>query len=471
MRFHPGTNRPLSFCVLGVLVSLCFAPPVHAEDAAARKPNIVFILADDLGYGDIGSYGQKQIKTPCLDRLASEGTRFTACYAGSTVCAPSRCALMTGLHMGHAHVRGNASVPLRPEDATVAEVLKGAGYATALIGKWGLGEAGSTGVPPKKGFDSFFGYLNQGHAHNYYPDFLWRNEEKTPLEGNTGGKRTTYSHDLFAKEALEFVEKQHKDRPFFLYLAFTIPHANNERGRAEGNGMEVPSDEPYAKENWPQVEKNRAAMVTRLDADVGRLLAKLKDLGLERDTLVFFTSDNGPHSEGGSSGKYFHSSGPFRGIKRDLYDGGIRVPMIVRRPGTVPAGRESAQAWAFWDVLPTLADVAGAKAPAGLDGISMLPTILGRETEQKPHPPLYWEFHEGGFSQAVRLGKWKGVRTGAGEPLEIYDLDADPGERNDVAAGHPDIAEKIEAILKSARTDSKEFPVKPGKRNAAKEKS
>src|SRR5438067_10592320 len=258
-------------------------------NGAERPPSIVLILADDLGYGDLGCYGQTKIKTPNLDKLAADGIRFTACYAGSTVCAPSRCALMTGLHTGHCHVRGNARVPLRPEDVTVAELLKKAGYATGLVGKWGLGEPGSTGIPTKKGFDSFFGYLNQAHAHNYYPDFLWRNEQKVPLTnvqaGGVASKRVVYSPDLILDEGLKFVE-QHKGGPFFLYFATTVPHANNEKTRADGNGNEVPADEPYSREDWPQPEKNKAAMITRLDADVGKLLAKLKDLGLGRDTLA-----------------------------------------------------------------------------------------------------------------------------------------------------------------------------------------
>jgi len=292
-----------------------------------RKPNIIFILADDLGYGDLGCYGQTVIQTPALDRMAREGIRFTQCYAGSTVCAPSRCCLMTGLHTGHAHVRGNALVPLRPEDRTVAEVLKDAGYATALIGKWGLGEPESTGVPNRKGFDYFFGYLNQGRAHNYYPEFLWRNEEEFPLQGNVevqprvSSERVQYSHDLFVSEALQYVE-EHQSEPFFLYLALTIPHANNEGGRATGDGMEVPDYGAYKDKDWPNPQKGHAAMISRMDRDVGRLLDTLKALGIDEDTVVFFTSDNGPHKEGGADPEFFKSSGPLRGIKRDLYEGG-----------------------------------------------------------------------------------------------------------------------------------------------------
>ena len=431
-----------------------------------RPPSIVFILADDLGYGDLGCYGQKRIKTPNLDRLAAEGMRFTQFYAGDTVCAPSRCCLMTGFHTGHATVRGNALVPLRPQDVTVAMLLKDAGYATGLVGKWGLGEPDTTGVPNRKGFDYFYGYLNQVHAHNYYPDYLWRNQEKLVIEGNevkdgVATKRSQYSPDLFTKEALAFVDRS-RDKPFFLYLAYTTPHANNERGAKEGNGMEVPDDAPYSDEKWPQVEKNYAAMVTRLDADVGKLMKRLKDLNLDENTIVFFSSDNGPHKEGGQDPTFFGSGGPLRGIKRDLYEGGIREPMIVRWPGKVKAGVVSDQVGAFWDFLPTAADLAGVKAPPGLDGVSLAPTLLGTG-KQAQHEFLYWEFHERGFQQAVRMGDWKAVRLKVGGPLELYDLKTDVGEKHDVAADHADVVAKIEAYLKGARTESADFPIKPQK--------
>jgi arylsulfatase A-like enzyme len=430
------------------------------------RPNVIMVLADDLGYGDVGCYGQKQIQTPNIDRLAAEGMRFTQCYAGSTVCAPSRCCLMTGLHTGHARVRGNALVPLESQDATVAELLKAAGYRTALIGKWGLGEPGSTGVPNRKGFDYFFGYLNQVHAHNYYPDYLWRNEEKFPLPGNVvekgvASKRTTYSHDLFTQAALKFVEKS--DKPFFLYLAYTIPHANNEAGK---QGMEVPSDAPYTEKPWPQQQKNHAAMITRLDADVGKLVKRLQELKLDDKTIIFFSSDNGPHREGGADPKFFGSSGPLRGIKRDLYEGGIRVPMIVRWPGRIKAGAVSEQAWAFWDFLPTAAELAGAKIPEKLDGISLVPALVGEKAAGRPQPShefLYWEFHEGGFSQAVRMGDWKLVRRPYGkDPApELYNLKSDLGEAKNVAGEYKDVVAKIEAYLKDARTDAKQWPVPP----------
>ena len=449
--------------LLGVLLG-CVSLTVSSTPAAEpRRPNIIFILADDLGYGDVGCYGQQRIQTPNIDRLASEGMRFTQCYAGSTVCAPSRCALMTGLHTGHATVRGNAFVPLRAQDVTVAEVLKRAGYATALIGKWGLGEPGTSGVPNRKGFDTFFGYLNQVHAHNYYPDYLWRNEERIKIDGNVvkngvALKRAQYAPDLFTNEALRFVE-QKKDKPFFLYLAYITPHANNERGIMEGNGLEVPSDAPYSDRPWPQVEKNFAAMVTRMDADVGRLMAQLKKLGLDDNTIVFLSSDNGPHKEGGHDPRFFQSGGPLTGIKRDLYEGGIRVPMIARWPGHIAAGRASDQVWTFWDFLPTAAELSGAMAPAGLDGISVLPTLLGK-SEQKQHDFLYWEFHERGFQQAVRMGDWKAVRSAWGEPLELYDLRTDLAEKHNVAGQHAELVVRIEEYLKTARTASARWPIK-----------
>ena len=438
------------------------------------KPNIIFILTDDLGYGDLGCFGQKRIGTPNIDKLAAEGMKFTDCYAGSTVCAPSRCCLMTGLHTGHALVRGNARVPMRPEDVTVAELLKQAGYATALIGKWGLGEEASTGIPTRQGFDTFFGYLNQHHAHNYYPAFLWRDEKKVQLKNVVPGsgkygkgvatEKVEYSHDLIATEALKWVEKN-KDRPFFLYLAVTIPHANNQAGP---RGMEVPSYEPYADKDWPDPQKGHAAMITRLDGDVGRLMALLKKLGIDENTLVIFTSDNGPHREGGARPEFFDSNGPLKGKKRDLYEGGIRVPGIARWPGHIAAGAVSGHPWAFWDFLPTACEIAGAETPKGIDGISFLPAMLGRK--QRAHEFLYWEFHEGrSSSQAVRMGTWKGVRKTPSGPLELYDLPRDLGEENNVASEHPDVVKKIEAYLAVARTESKHWPLRD--RPAAKRKS
>jgi arylsulfatase A-like enzyme len=460
-------TRTLLPGLLAALAVPLLTGAAHARPLQDRKPNIIFILADDLGYGDLGCYGQKKIKTPNLDRLAAQGMRFTQFYAGSTVCAPSRCALMTAQHTGHCRVRGNALVPLRPQDTTVASLLKMLGYVTGLVGKWGLGEAGSTGVPTKQGFDSFFGYLNQYHAHNSYPDFLWRNEEKVPIKGNVvkdnvASAKAQFSHDLFTEEALGFIERN-KEKPFFLYLAYTIPHANNERGKLEGNGLEVPSDEPYGKESWPQTMKNYAAMITRMDRDIGRILDRLRELGLDGDTIIFFSSDNGPHREGGGNPDFFNSSGGLRGFKRSLHEGGVRVPFIVRWTGKIKAGTVSDHVGAFWDVLPTTMDLAGGKAPAGLDGVSFVPTLLGRG-KQKQREFLYWEFHEGGSKQAARMGDWKAVRPKWGGPLELYNLKTDLAEKTNVAAQNPQVVERIETYLKSARTESQEFPIKPGKK-------
>jgi arylsulfatase A-like enzyme len=443
---------------LGVLAALLSAPArLQAQTEAARdhRPNIVFILADDLGYGDLGCYGQKQIKTPNLDRLAADGRRFTQCYAGSTVCAPSRCCLMTGLHTGHARIRGNNLIPLRPGDVTVAEVLKRAGYATGIFGKWGLGEPETSGLPNRQGFDEFFGFLNQGHAHNYYPAYLWKNEQKLLLSGNVAengisSERAQYAPDLFARNALDFLDR-HKAGPFFLFFTPTLPHANNERGKEEGNGMEVPSDAPYSGEPWPQPQKNHAAMITRLDGDVGKVLARLRELGLEENTIVFFTSDNGPHKEGGADPAFFKSSGALRGFKRAMYEGGIRVPMIVRWPGKVPAGTVSDAVWAFWDVLPTLASLAGASTSLTLDGIDVTTALVGNPPPR--HDFLYWEFHEGGFKQAVRVDDWKAVRLAPNKPLELYNLKVDQGEAHNIAADQPGVVTRIEAYLKTARTE------------------
>ncbi len=439
--------------------------------AKGKQPNIIFILADDLGYGDLGCYGQKRIKTPNIDRMAAEGMRFTQHYAGSTVCAPSRCVLMTGLHTGHCLVRGNQEVkpmgqlPLLPETVTVAKLLKKAGYSTALIGKWGLGAPDSVGIPNKQGFDYFYGYLCQRHAHNYYPEFLFRNEERVPLKGNkvaeprpdgagVAVRRAQYSHDLLAKDGLAFVERN-KDKPFFLYLAYTIPHANNEAGQ---KGMEVPSLEPYANKSWPEPQKGHAAMITRMDGDIGRLLAKLKDLGLDDDTLVMFTSDNGPHQEGGADPNFFKSPGPLRGIKRDLYEGGIRVPMLARWPGKIKPGSVSDHISAFWDFLPTATELAGVRPPENIDGISMVSTLLGQPEKQKKHKFLYWEFNPRG-TQAVRMGNFKAVRYGTKGKLELYNLKTDLGEKHNVAGQHPEIVAKIARYLKTARTSSKHFPM------------
>ncbi len=433
--------------VIPIVVLFCFGCFQSVMAAEAKRPNIIFIMADDLGYADLGCYGQTEILTPHVDRLAAEGRRFSQCYSGCTVCAPARSCLMTGQHTGHTTVRGNfgksgGRVPLRDEDVTVAEVLKEAGYATGMTGKWGLGEPGTSGEPNRQGFDEWFGYLNQANAHSYYPGYLWRNQEKFTLEGNLGGRREQYTHDLFTRFALDFIER-HRAGPFFLYLPYTIPHGK----------YEVPSDAPYTEKDWPEKLKNYAAMVTRLDGDVGRIMGLLKKLDIDRDTIVFFCSDNGAAFVEPT----FDSSGPLRGHKRDMYEGGIRVPMVARWPGRIAPGSTSDQVWAFWDFLPTAAELAAVKPPEQIDGISMLPALLGRP--QKSHEFLYWEFFERGFTRAVRHGDFKAVSPGLGKPLELYDLAVDPGEQNDIAAARPEVVAKIEAYLETARSESENWPV------------
>ena len=446
---------------------------------AAEKPNLIWIMADDLGYGDLGCYGQKVIATPNIDRMAQEGMRFTQFYAGATVCAPSRSVLMTGQHHGRTRVRGNAgrsnpvAQALRPEDRTVADVLKGAGYRTALVGKWGLGNVGEAemGLPRKHGFDEFFGYLSQHHAHNHFPDYLWRNEEReslpnkiTPVGEDGAGYATeavVFADDLFADEAVEFV-KENRQRPFFLYWSMVIPHANNERTRALGNGAHVPDFGPYADKDWPDPDKGQAAMIWRIDQYVGRMLETLRELGLAEKTLVIFTSDNGPHDESNHDLKRFDPSGPLSGIKRSLTDGGIRVPMIAWWPGTIEPGTESDHVAYFGDWMATAAELAGAEVPDGCNSISFVPTLLGHDSKQREHEFLYWEFHERGFKQAALYkGRWKGIRSGSRDaPIVLYDLKNDIGEKTNVAAEHPEIAEKISEYLTTARAPLPEWEPK-----------
>ena len=446
--------------------------------AQTPRPNIVFILADDLGYGELGCYGEKLIATPQVDRLAAEGMKFTQFYAGCTVCAPSRSVLMTGQHMGHTTVRGNAgrgdsaAQTLRAGDITIARVLRDAGYATGLTGKWGLGLENEAGEPRKQGFDYYFGFLNQTHAHNHYPDFLWRNGEKValpnvvkPVGEVTGAgyatKRVVYANDLFFDEAKAFIAS-HRAQPFFLYLALTTPHANNEAARVLGDGNEVPDHQAYDAQPWNDSQKNHAAMISRMDAGVGAVMAQLKELGLDARTLVIFTSDNGPHREGGPNyaPEFFTASGPLRGIKRDLWDGGIRVPFIARWPGKIQAGAESKQVGYFGDMMATLAEFTGAKPPANLDSVSLVPTLLGRGPQAK-HDFLYWEFYEGGVSQSVLLGdRWKAVRLKSpAAPIAVYDLSADLGEQTDVAAKNPAIVARVAELMKSQHVDNEHWKI------------
>jgi len=416
-------------------------------------------MADDLGYADLGCYGQKLTQTPYADRMAEQGMRFTQCYAGGCVCAPSRSVLMTGQHLGHTRVRenkctvggvpdeetgGGCRPPLLLRDVTVAEVLKKAGYVTGITGKWGLGDPGTTGIPTRQGFDEWFGYLNQNHAVYYYTDYLWRGRERITIKGNKNGKRKEYTHDLFTEFALDFI-RRHRNHPFFLYIPYTIPHFN----------MEVPSTEPYSDRPWPEKAKIFAAMVTLMDRDVGRILELLKKLGLGENTIVFFTSDNGGAGNGGAM---FKSNGNLKGGKGGFNEGGIRVPMIVRWPGKIRAGEVSSAPWYFADVLPTLAELAKTRLPENIDGISVLPTLLGKKQNALKNRFMYWESPPPKMSQTVRWRNFKARRRNPGDPLELYDLDKDLREENNIAYEHPKIVNKFEKFLKTARTESPYWP-------------
>jgi len=480
-------RRNLIFFVLHLfLFVFIFFPVGTVKEIFAQtvddRPNIIWIIADDLGYGDLGSYGQKDIRTPRLDQMAKEGLRFTQFYSGHTVCAPARSSLMTGQHTGRTRVRGNQSaatgdrVPLEPDDITVAELLQQADYTTALIGKWGLGEPGTTGIPNLKGFDYFWGFLNQRRAHTFYPEWVWRNENRVILDQNIGsfdystglavGEHDQYTHDLDMAEARQFI-RANREGPFFLYLALQIPHAELavpddslvDYLDEEGNSLfeEVPfhGSATYRPQDKPNA--TYAAMVTRMDHDIGRLLDLLRKLNIEDNTLVFFTSDNGPHSEGGYDPDYFNSGGPLRGIKRDLYEGGIRVPMIVWMPGTVPAGEVSEQVWSMWDFLPTAAELAGTEPPQDIDGISMVNALLNQPQQDPEY--LYWEFHGGVFKQAVRFGDWKAVRTDIDQPIELYDLSEDIGEEYDLADKYPEITQQAEEMFRTKRTPTEHWPL------------
>lgn len=439
-------------------LSTIAAAPASLNAQAQARPNILFILADDLGYGDLGCYGQRQIQTPALDRLAADGIRFTQAYSGATVCAPSRCSLMTGKHTGHATVRGNKKpeVGLLPNEPTVASLLKSAGYSTALFGKWGLGGPGTGSVPNTRGFDHFFGYLDQQHAHNSYPEHLWENQNEFLLTQNWFNQRKVFSNDLFTERTLQFLNHQSAANPFFIYLTYTIPHADNERGAVDKVGMDVPDLGPYASRSWPEVEKAFAASITRMDSDIARILKTLDDRGLAGNTLVIFTSDNGPHKEGNHDPEFFQSSGAVRGLKRDLYEGGIRVPSIARWRGRIRPGQISDTPWAFWDFLPTACALAGAKPPAGIDGLNVSPTLIDNKPVERSH--FYWEFHEGGFAQAVRQGDWKLVRQKPKFELELFNLKNDPRELRNVAREHREIASRLERLFTSARTENPDFP-------------
>jgi len=411
---------------------------------AGRRPNIVYILADDLGYGHLGCFGQKEIKTPAIDRMAREGMKFTDHYAGSALCAPSRCVLMTGLHTGHCFIRNNkplpveGNVPIPADSQTIPKLLRKAGYKSGAMGKWGLGYPGSEGDPIKQGFDHFFGYNCQRQAHTYYPTHLWRNDKKVMLEGNEQEPKTDYSHDLLTGEALKFIS-DNRENPFFLYVPYTIPHA----------AFQVPELGQYSDKPWPPVKKAIAAMISRMDGDVGKILYLVKSLGLEENTLVIFASDNG--CAGGALLNEFNGSGPLRASKGTLYEGGIRSPMIARWPGKIDPGTTSDHICAFQDMMPTFAELAGVKVPGRTDGISIVPTLLGKG-RQRRHEYLYWELKD---NRAVRMGNLKAVRNKAG--LQLFDLTKDLAEKTDIAAKHPDIIERMRKIISDSHEDSPFF--------------
>jgi len=440
---------------------------------ATDRPNIIVILADDLGYGDLGAFGQRRIATPNLDRMAAEGLRLTQFYTGAPVCAPSRAVLMTGQHTGHVAVRGNASndiQQLRATDQTIASVLHRVGYRTALFGKWGLGDEGTASQPDDHGFDQFYGFLNQSHAHNHYPDFLWDGRRKSPLPNVVVTKglsasgfpvgatrpedRRVFADDVFRRRSLDFIT-QNRDRPFLLFLSSILPHANNESYVVGTHGMEIGSYGRYAREPWPDTAKGYAAMVSHLDDTVGAVMARVRELGIADNTIIIFTSDNGPHAEGGNDPRFLRSSGDLRGIKRDVYEGGVRAPTIVWGPGQIRGGRSSGILGYFGDVMPTLAQLAGASSPREHDGISLVPLLRGQLRAQRRHDHLYWEFYERGGWQAVRAGRWKAVRqpmlTG---PIQLYDLESDISETKDRAAEHPAIVARMRSIMADEHVDN-----------------
>lgn len=436
-----------------VLVFWCSLLPATEHPS---RPNIILILADDLGYGDLGCYGQRLIKTPRLDQLACEGLRFTQAYSGSSVCTPSRASLMTGFHNGHSPARDNIphySTYLEDRDLTIAEVLSPSGYRCAGVGKWSLGDAGSVGIPTLQGFSSWFGYLNQDHAHYYFPEYLDDDPGILDLSGN-GKSRHSYSHHLMIDRTLDVIRRS-KESPFFMYAALTLPHFSS--SREDPTRLTVPSDAPYSDAPWPQSLRNYAAMVTLLDKDVGRIVDLIDELGLRENTLIVFTSDNGPWGE--LPGNFLSTAG-LRGAKRDLYEGGIRVPLIVRQPGTVPAGRVSTEVIAAWDLFPTFAELAGIVPPQGIDGVSMAQVFRGLPQHQK-HEFLYWDYGHcrTRYDQAVRLDHWKGIRLGRQAPLELYDLNRDPQEKHNLADQHPDIVRKIEEAMQQAVAPHPKYPV------------
>jgi arylsulfatase A-like enzyme len=462
MKINSTLTHVLTAFSLG---SLAFAVP--------SKPNIIYIMVDDAGIGDFTNYGGKHIKTPVMDKMSKDGMQFNRAYSGNAVCGPTRCVLMTGMHPGHALRRANKSLhgllPTAKGTPTVASILKKAGYATGGFGKWGIGNVGTEGVPEKHGFDLWYGYYDQGHAHDYYPTFLVRNSKNIKLPKNEDGKKGSYTHYLIEEQTIKFIE-DNKDGPFFCYAAWTPPHGQ----------YVIPANDPalkhYADKSWNQTVKNYAAMVTLLDAGVGRIIAKCKELGIADNTLIIYTSDNGAN---GLFIKAVQSSGGLRGAKRSLYEGGIRAPMVAYWPGKVAAGSKTDLLTSQVDLMATAAEIAGVKAPGKTDGISILPTLLGKK-QKTAHDFLYFEIYEGKFQQCVRMGKWKGYRKGTKDKVELYDLSKDPAEKNNVAENHPDVAKQIDAVMTREHTPSKHYftpehakdknPNKPAKKGNKKKK-
>jgi len=457
---------------LPVCLAIAASAAGNPRPASSARPNIILIMADDLGYGDLGCYGQNRILTPHIDALARGGLRFTQAYAGSAVCAPSRSSLMTGRHNGHNRIRDNLphGVALRPDDVTVAEVLKKAGYQTAAIGKWALGDAGTWGVPNAQGFDYFYGELNQDLAIDYYPASLWENDRVVLLQelvmeagigimkGNRAGQRVIYAPDRFDERAQAFI-RENRERPFFLYYAATLPHFSDYPADTPDHFM-VPDDAPYNGRNWSQSARNYAAMVTRFDRTVGGVVELLRELGIEQNTLVIVTSDNGAYHHKVPL-EFFRSSGKLRGAKRDLYEGGIRVPLIARWPGGIAPGLASDHVTAGWDHLATFAELAGLPAVGRGDGISYAPSLLGEPNRQQGHPYLYWDYGHTrpNYQQAVRWGDWKAVRSQTDGPIELYNLASDLSEKHDVAGSHPEVVERLAEIMRTAPTPSSDYPI------------
>lgn len=461
---------------VAALLLICFSN--FASSQKTQRPNIIFILADDLGYGDVGCYGQQKISTPNIDRLAKMGTKFTQFYSGTAVCAPARSSFMTGQHTGHTPVRGNKTyppegqTPLHDSVVTIAMLLQQAGYHTGAFGKWSLGFITTSGDPEKKGFDEFYGYNCQSLAHNYYPDHLWHNHDRIDLCGNLKSD-SVYSADLIHQQAMNFLNAKH-NKPFFLYLPYTLPHAD----------VVVPHDEVYDyyvkkfNEQPVEVKSNDgekhhfdpyphaafAAMVARLDKFVGEIVNAVKEKGIEKNTLIIFSSDNGPHRENGGDPDFFNSNGGFRGIKRDLYEGGIREPFIAYQKGLTKAGTVNDMPCALWDLFPTFLQMAGVAQTKNIDGISIMAALKGQK--QNPHKYLYWEMHEGGGRQAVRFGKWKGVKlnvsTTKNPSMELYDLKTDPQEKNNIASKHLEIVKQIEDFMKEAYVPNPDWPLLEG---------